>query len=97
MKKKFDSLAWVEYIVILIGGVAGLFLGNILVKYVNQDLFRQTVKLILFIGACMLSVAGLLTVTIVVSCVAAVVIIIYAIYVVQSLKQHGHGNDHDQK
>ena len=76
-----DMESIIHYILILLGSILGLFLGNILVNYVNQKLFRQCLQGLLLIGAILLCLDGFHVGLAIVSTVIVIITIIYILFI----------------
>eukprot|EP01084_Bolivina_argentea_P162652 283032_1 len=80
-KKQLDiTNKYLQYSAIFIGGMIGLFVGNIFAKKVNQNKFKLVVQLLLIIGAIMLGLYGFPFAYILIPSIAGIVIILFCCY-----------------
>ncbi|ETO36207.1 hypothetical protein RFI_00856 [Reticulomyxa filosa] len=80
VKKQLNIQDYLDYIAIITGACLGLPSGYRVGRYVNQELFRKWLQILLFLGALLLSTAGWFEYTVAASCLGGVILIAYAVF-----------------
>ena len=77
--EKFDPTQWMIYVVIFTGACAGLYIGNVCAKYVDQKTFKITMQFLLFCGAINLLLIDLGEISVYASAALAILFVVIGI------------------